>query len=60
VVLGGGAAEAFDLLKYAIDSSLKKYVFLSANPNVEVIHSSLGKYAALTGCVALIKYNSEK
>ena len=59
VVLGGGAAEAFDLLKPSIDASIKKYTFSSANPNVKILHSSLGKYAALTGCVALTKYNSD-
>ena len=58
VVLGGGAAEAFDLLKPAIDSSIKKYVFLSASPNVRVLHSALGKYAALMGCAALVRYQT--
>ncbi len=56
VVLGGGAAEAFDLLKPSIDAAIKRYVFLGANPNVRVLHSALGKYAALSGCAALVKY----
>lgn len=60
VVLGGGAAEAFDLLKPSIDSAIKRYVFLSANPNVNVLHSSLGKYAALTGCAAVVRYQLAK
>ena len=58
VVLGGGAAEAFDLLKPAIDSAIKRYIFLSASPNVKVLHSALGKYAALLGCAALVKYQT--
>lgn len=54
VVLGGGVAEAFDLLLPGVREALNRYAFLRANPNVEVLHSAPGKYAALMGCAALI------
>ncbi len=60
VVLGGGAAEAFDLLKPPIDSAIKKHVFLKAVPHVNVLHSALGKNAALVGCAALVKQQMDK
>jgi len=60
VVLGGGVAEAFDLLKPPIDSAIKKHVFLKAVPHVNVLHSALGKNAALVGCAALVKQQIDK
>lgn len=54
VVLGGGAAQNFDLLKDSAKKTLDEYVFTRANPNVEILHSSLGAYAALKGCAALV------
>ena len=54
VVLGGGAAEAFNLLEPAATDSLERYVFKKANPNVKILHSKPGKYAALMGCAALV------
>lgn len=58
VVLGGGAAEAFDLLEPAANEALKRYVFLRANPDVRILHSAPGKYAALLGCAALVIENT--
>lgn len=63
VVLGGGAAQSFDLLEWSANKALERYVFAKAHPNVGVVHSSLGGYAALKGCAALVvdKYfNSDK
>ena len=54
VVLGGGMAESFDLLKSGIHDALARYVFKQGNPNVRVIHSPLGQFAALKGCAALV------
>lgn len=56
VVLGGGA-EAFDLLAPAVNNSAEKYLFKKANPKINVLHSKPGKYAALTGCAALVLEN---
>lgn len=53
VVLGGGAAEAFELLLPAASVALERYVFKKANSNVKILHSEPGRYAALKGCVAL-------
>ncbi len=57
VVLGGGAAEAFDLLKVSAEKALGDFLFIRANPNVKIMHSSLGSYAALKGCAALVLDN---
>lgn len=54
VVLGGGAAESFDLLEYGAKKALERFVFKSANPNVKILHSAPGRYAALMGCAALV------
>ena len=54
VVLGGGMAESFDLLKSGIYDALARYVFKQGNPKVRVIHSPLGQFAALKGCAALV------
>jgi glucokinase len=54
VVLGGGAAMGFDLLEASANKSLDIYLFKRANPNVKLIHSSLGGFAALKGCAALV------
>lgn len=53
VVLGGGAAEAFELLLPATNAALEGYVFKKANPKVKILHSEPGRFAALKGCVAL-------
>ena len=53
VVLGGGAAQAFDLLAPAAEASLRRFVFQGAHPAVRLCHSSLGPYASLLGCAAL-------
>ena len=53
-VLGGGAAEAFELLYPSADAALKKYVFTRANPDVRILHSEPGRFAALKGCAALV------
>ena len=60
IVLGGGAAEAFDLLEPAIMESLNKNLFKKANPNVKVLHSLPGKFAALKGCAALVIENQKE
>lgn len=57
VVLGGGAAEAFDLLAPAVNNSAEKYLFKKANPQIKILHSKPGKYAALMGCAALALEN---
>lgn len=57
VVLGGGAAEAFDLLAPAVNNSAEKYLFKKANPQIKILHSKPGKYAALMGCAALVLEN---
>lgn len=53
VVLGGGAAKSFDLIKPVAEKAMNKYLFKRANPNVKILHSSLGDYASLKGCAAL-------
>lgn len=60
VVLGGGAAEAFDLLEPFVTDSLNKNLFKKANPNVKVLHSLPGKFAALKGCAALVTENQKE
>ena len=60
VVLGGGAAEAFDLLEPSAAKVLSGNLFAQANPNVKIIHSLPGKYAALKGCVALVIENQKE
>ena len=54
VVLGGGAAEGFDLLEESIHKALDRFVFKSANKKVNVVHSGPGRFAALMGCAALV------
>ncbi|MBQ6706033.1 MAG: ROK family protein [Clostridia bacterium] len=54
VVLGGGVAESFSLLEPGISDALAHCVFDQGNPEVHVIHSPLGQYAALKGCAALV------
>lgn len=54
VVLGGGAAEAFDLLEPSATNSLNHNIFKQANKSVNILHSLPGKYAALKGCAALV------
>lgn len=58
VVLGGGAAESFDILKSSADKALDRYLFKKANPEAKVVHSSLGRHAALLGCAALALENN--
>lgn len=60
VVLGGGAAEAFDLLAPTATEYLNKNLFSKANPNVKILHSAPGKYAALMGCAALVLENKKE
>jgi len=57
IVIGGGAAEAFDLLEPAISSAVERYVFKRANPSVKILHSKPGSFAALMGCAALVLEN---
>lgn len=57
VVLGGGAAEAFDLLQPAAMATLDKLVFKKANERVKILHSAPGRFAALKGCAALALEN---
>ncbi len=54
VVLGGGAAEAFDLLEPSATKNLNKNLFKKANPKTKILHSKPGRFAALMGCVALV------
>ena len=57
VVLGGGAAEAFDLLEPSATNELCRLVFKKANPSVKILHSAPGRFAALKGCAALVLDN---
>lgn len=59
VVLGGGAAEAFDLLQPSAQKTLNSLVFKKANPNAKILHSSLARQAALLGCAALTLENTK-
>ncbi len=59
VVLGGGAAEAFDLIEVSAQATLDRSTFKKANPNAKILHSKLGGFAALTGCAALILEEGE-
>lgn len=54
IVLGGGAAEAFDLLEPTATRALYDNLFKKANPNTKILHSDLGGHAALLGCVAIV------
>lgn len=54
VVLGGGAAMGFDLLEESAQKAMDRFLFKRANPNVKLVHSSLGGFAALKGCAALV------
>lgn len=54
VVLGGGAAEAFDLLCPSAKTALDKLTFKKANPDAKLLHSQPGRFAALMGCAALV------
>ena len=60
IVLGGGAAEAFDLLEPSATKSLYENLFKNANPNVKILHSLPGKFAALKGCAALVIENQKE
>lgn len=60
VVLGGGAAEAFDLLEPTATKGLNNNLFKKANPDVKLLHSKPGKYAALMGCAALVIENQKE
>lgn len=60
VVLGGGAAEAFDLLEPSATKSLNANLFTKANPNVKILHSAPGRFAALMGCAALVLENKKE
>lgn len=59
VVLGGGAAEAFDLLQPAAMATLDKLVFKKATERVKILHSAPGRFAALKGCAALALENKK-
>ncbi len=54
VVLGGGAAQSFDLLESSAKNAMDRFLFRRANPDAEIIHSSLNGYAALQGGAALV------
>lgn len=53
IVLGGGAAESFDLLEGAAREALRQFSFAQGNPEIQLLHSSLGSYGALYGCAAI-------
>lgn len=54
VVLGGGAAQSFDLLEPSAQEAMKRFLFERANPGAKILHSQLSGYAALKGCAALV------
>lgn len=60
IVLGGGAAEAFDLLEPTATKSLHENLFIKANPNIKILHSAPGRFAALMGCAALVLENQKE
>lgn len=53
VVLGGGAAEAFDLLEGPALKAIDRFLFKGARLTPRLLHSALGAQAALMGCCAL-------
>lgn len=57
VVLGGGAAQNFDLLYDSAMGAISEYTFSAAVAKVNLLHSPLGANAALLGCAALTKVN---
>lgn len=57
VVLGGGAAQGFDLLEPSAKKAMERFLFQRANPNAKILHSALGGYAALKGCAAVVLEN---
>lgn len=57
VVIGGGVSESFDLIEPSATEALRRYTFLKANPNVRVLRSEPGRFAALKGCAALCLYS---
>lgn len=59
IVLGGGAAEAFDLLEPSATTALQNNLFKKANPSVKILHSKPGRFAALMGCAALVLDNQK-
>ena len=59
VVIGGGVSQSFELIEPSIRDGVNKYVFHKANPNISIVKTGLNYYAALIGCVALVKYSEE-
>ncbi len=57
VIVGGGIALDFDLLKNETNRAFQRFVFKKANNESKVLPTSLGYYAALKGCAALVKDN---
>ena len=53
VVLGGGAAQNFDLLYDSAMQAIFEHTFSAAVSKVNLLHSPLGANAALLGCAAL-------
>ena len=59
VVLGGGAAEAFDLIYSSAQAALEHLIFKKANSNAKILHSKPGSKAALMGCAGLVLEKGE-
>lgn len=53
VVVGGGVSQSFELLEKPMRESVGKYVFKQANPNLKIMKTDLGYYAALIGAAAV-------
>lgn len=60
VVIGGGVSGSFDLFYPAIQKYLPDYLFMNANPALEIKPTALGYEAALISAAAYALYGLEK
>lgn len=59
VILGGGVAQSFELLRDSLWVAMDKYIFKAANKNIVVKQTALGYYASLKGCAAIARKGIE-
>ncbi|RRD93632.1 ROK family protein [Clostridiales bacterium COT073_COT-073] len=59
IVLGGGVAMSFDVLKEGIERGVRKNVFLKANPDYRIEPTALGYEASLIGAAAYALYRNK-
>ncbi|MDV3428944.1 MAG: ROK family protein [Bacillota bacterium] len=60
VVLGGGVSMDFQLFAGELRDTINKYVYKTANPNLEIKHTALGYEASLIGAAAYAIYRTSK